>query len=253
MSSKRILITGMSGLIGGAVRKRLEGSYDLRALNRRRVPGVESFSADISDLEAIRPAFEGVDQVVHLAAIVQVAGGWENILQYNIEGTYNVFEAARQAGVKRVIFASSGSTISNWERTAPYDAVVEGRHPGTWEPLDHESPVRPTELYGCSKVWGEALARHFSDAYGMSMICIRIGHVSESDRPESDRDFSVWCSQRDISQMIQRCIDAPSDLDFEIFYAVSNNKWSYRDIEHARATIGYVPADSADDHRNESS
>lgn len=242
----------MSGLIGGTVRKRLEGSYVLRALNRRQVPGVETFSADISDLEAIRPAFEDVDLVIHLAAIVQVAGGWENILKYNIEGTYNVFEAARQAGVRRVVYASSGSTISNWERTAPYDAVVEGSHVGTWERLDHESPVRPTELYGCSKVWGEALARHFSDSYGISMICVRIGHVSESDRPESNRDFSVWCSQRDISQMIQRCVDAPSDLDFEIFYAVSNNRWNYRDIEHARKTIGYVPVDSADDYRDES-
>ena len=247
---KPILVTGMSGLIGGAVRSRLEASHSLRALNRRDIPGIETYRADISDPDAIQPAFDGVSTVVHLAAIVQVQGGWENILRYNIEGTYNVFEAARRSGVKRIVYASSGSTVSNWERESPLDDVVEGRHDGTWRPLDHLSPVRPTELYGCSKVWGEALARHFSDTFGMSMICIRIGHVSESDRPESNRDYSVWCSQRDIAQMVDRCVNAPDHVDFDIFYAVSNNRWSYRDISHARDVVGYVPEDSAEDYRN---
>ncbi len=249
MSHKRVLITGMSGLIGGAVRSHLEDSYTLRALNRREVPGVDCYCADISDLDAIRPAFEDVDTVVHLAAIIQVQGGWKNILKYNIEGTYNVFEAARQAGVNRVVYASSGSTVSGWEQESPLKAVVEGRYDGRWHNLTHETPVHPTELYGCSKVWGEALARHFSDAHGMSMICLRIGHVSEANRPTSDRDYSVWCSQRDIAQMVERCIAAPLELMFDIFYAVSDNKWSYRDIEHARQVVGYAPQDSAEDYR----
>ena len=249
MSQKRLLITGMSGLIGGAVRRHLEGTYTLRALNRREVPDVDCHCADISDLDAIRPAFEGVDTVVHLAAIVQVQGGWENILKYNVEGTYNVFEAARQAGVKRIVYASSGSTVSGWEKEMPLKDVVEGQYDGDWQPLTHESPVRPKELYGCSKVWGEALGRHFSDAHGLSVICLRIGHVSKEDRPTSNRDYSVWCSRRDIAQMVARCIEAPEDLMYDIFYAVSNNKWSYRDIEHARQVVGYIPQDSAEDYR----
>ncbi len=249
MSQQPILVTGMSGLIGGAVRARLQERYTLRGLNRRAIPGVDCYQADISDLDAIRPAFEDVETVVHLAAIVQVEGGWPDILKYNIEGTYNVFEAARQAGVKRIVFASSGSTISNWERDDPYGAVVEGRYEGTWEKLTHETPARPTELYGCSKVWGEALACHFSDAYGMSMLCIRSGHVSEIDQPGSPRDYSVWCSQRDIAQMVECCINAPEHIQYETFYAVSNNKWSYRDIKHASDVVGYVPRDSAEDYR----
>src|SRR5690554_2122318 len=123
---KRVLVTGMSGLIGGAVRRQLEGEYALRALNRSKVEGVETVQADIGDLEAILPAFEDVDTVVHLAA--HVGGDWEKLLHANVVGTRNIFEAARHSGVKRVVYASSGATISGWEREEPYKALAEGRY-----------------------------------------------------------------------------------------------------------------------------
>ena len=106
---KRILITGMSGLIGGILRSHLEavGGYELTALNRRQVDGVRTVQADIGDLESIRPAFEGQDVVVHLAAHV-ASEPMEDVVRGNLAGTWNVYEAAREAGVKRVIFASSG-------------------------------------------------------------------------------------------------------------------------------------------------
>jgi nucleoside-diphosphate-sugar epimerase len=252
MALKKVLITGMSGLIGGAVRRQMEGRYDLRALNRRDVPGVRCFRADIADLGAIQPAFEGVEAVAHLAAVVSGTAPWEEVLHHNVIGTYNVFEAARRAGVKRIVYASSGATVSGWEREAPYGALGAGRYgevPKAWGKLTHETPVRPAGLYGCSKVWGEALARHFSDAYGLSVICLRIGAVNREDRPLSPRHFSVWCSQRDIAQMVERCVEAPEGVRFDIFYAVSDNKWSYRDVEHAREVVGYAPQDSAEAHR----
>ena len=245
----KILVTGMSGLIGGAVRKELEGDYELRALNRSAVDGVECVQADISDLNAIRPAFEGVDQVVHLAAIARANMEWEQLLPFNVIGTYNVFEAARQAGIERVIAASSGSTIAGYESIEPYKALGEGRYDdaGEWENLTHLSPIHPKGIYGCTKVWGEALARHFSDTAGMSMICLRIGAVNAEDRPLQTRQKSVWCSQRDIAGIVRHCIEAPASVKYDIFYVISNNKYGYRDMTHAKEVLGFEPQDSADD------
>lgn len=247
----RVLVTGMSGLIGTALRRRLEGRHALRALNRRDIPGVACHRGDIGDLGAIEPAFKDIDVVVHLAAAAGGAVPWDSVLHDNLVGTYNVFEAARRAGVKRVIYASSGATVSSIERDAPYAALAAGRYDevAEWPVLTHESPLRPNGLYGCSKVWGEALARHYADTTAMSMICLRIGHVSAEDRPVRPREFSVWCSRRDIAQMIERCLLAPDGLRFDVFFVTSDNQWSYRDIEHARAVVGFVPEDRAEDHR----
>lgn len=252
MSQKKVLITGMSGLIGGVIYQRLKDKYALSALNRRDVPGVACHRADIADLEAILPAFEKKEIVIHLAAIAKADASWEEVLHHNVIGTYNVFEASRRAGVKRVVYASSGSTISEYEREMPYRAIANGWYdqvPEVWEKLTHRSPVRPSGLYGCSKVWGEALARHFSDAFGLSILCVRIGAVTRENRPVQPRHFSVWCGQRDIAQMIERCIEAPENLKFDLFYAVSNNRWSYRDIDHARQVIGFEPQDAAEEYR----
>lgn len=251
MSATRVLVTGMSGLIGGAVRERLEGRYDLSALNRGPLPGVKTFQGDIADLEAIKPAFAGQDIVVHLAGKMANDDGWEELKRTNLEGVYNVFEAGRQAGVKRIIFASSGGTISGWEKEEPYKALVEGRYqdvPANWPIITKSTPVRPTGIYGCTKVWGEALARDFTDYAGVSIVCIRFGMIVPEDRPTSPRGASVWCSKRDAAQMVERCLEAPDDLKFDIVYALSNNKWGYRDISHAREAVGFVPLDSADDY-----
>ncbi|MCY4411083.1 MAG: NAD(P)-dependent oxidoreductase [Caldilineaceae bacterium] len=250
--TERILVTGMSGLIGGAVREQLEGSYELTALNRSSVPGVPTFQADIADFDSIRPAFENQQTVVHLAASARGSDPWERVRDPNLIGVYNVFEAARQAGAARVIYASSGSTISGWEQVQPYRALVNGdyecvNHP--WPLITHETPVRPAGVYGATKVWGEAVARHFTDSTELSIICLRIGLVNAVNRPTDSRQFSVWCSQRDISQMVERCIQAPAELRYDIFYAVSNNKWGYRDVSHARDVVGFEPQDEAEAHR----
>jgi len=125
---RRILITGLSGLIGSALRKHVEGKYALRALNRRAVPGVETHQADLGDLAAIQPAFRDVDTVVHLAAAAGDKHAADVLMRSNVVGAFNVFEAARNAGVKRVIFASSGATVSGWERDPPLSHLVAGRY-----------------------------------------------------------------------------------------------------------------------------
>lgn len=249
MTATRVLVTGMSGLIGSAVRERLAGRYELSALNRRPVAGVRTLQADIADLDAIRPAFHGQDVVVHLAGYRGY--DWNDLLRTNVIGTYNAFEASRQAGVRRVIFASSGATVSGWQKVEPYKAIIEGRYadaPATWPMLTHETPIRPSGIYGSTKVWGEALARDFTEAFDLSIICLRIAVVTPQDRPTSREVSPVWCSRRDAAQMVERCVAAPADLKFDIFNVVSNNKWSFRDILRGRDVVGYVPQDSAEDH-----
>ena len=249
--TKKVLVTGMSGLIGGLLKDHLiqSGSYELSALNRSYVEGVTNFQADISDLEAIQPAFEGQDVVVHLAAYLG-SQDWEGQHAGNVLGTYNVFEAARRAGVKRVIFASSGNAIRGFERVSPYLEISEGKYdevPENFPMITHEQ-IRPEALYGAAKVWGEALGRHFADDYGMSVICVRIGSVHKENKPLSVRENAIYLGHRDICQMLNLCIDASEDIKYDVVFAVSNNKWNYRDISHAKDLLGYNPVDSADDN-----
>lgn len=248
----KVLVTGMSGLIGGAVRARLGSKYEFSALNRSAIPGIPCHQADIADLNAILPAFAGIDAVVHLAANANMGAPWDAILHTNVIGTYNVFEAARQAGVRRVIFASSGATVSGRERAQPYKALVEGDYAAAgaaWPAVTHEMATWPTGLYGASKVWGEAIGRHFADSSDLSVLCLRLGHVTAEDRPTSVRDYSSWCSQRDIVDMIDRCIQAPASVKYDIFFVLSDNQWGYRDLEHAREVLGFVPQDAAENFR----
>lgn len=246
-----VLVTGMSGLIGGIVRQRLEGKYELFALNRRLVPGIHTYQADIADFHAILPAFAGKEIVIHLAG--HLGEDWEGNLHTSIIGTYNVYEAARRNGVQRIVYASSGAVIGGWEREEPYKAIMEMRYqdvPFPWPLVTHETPLRPRSLYGCAKAWGEILGRYYADAFGISVLCIRIGHVTREDRPTRlPADWANWCSQRDIAQMIERCVEAPLSLRFGIFYALSDNPWRYRDIEYARRWLGYAPQDSAEAYR----
>ena len=246
----KVLVTGAAGVIGTAVLKQLKGKYDLVALDRDDVVGVDSVIADVSDFDAVRDAMVGVDVVVHLAGVIH--GDWSDYLSTNVVGTYNVFEAAHQAGVKRVIFASSGSVTAGWEREKPYADLVDGHYedvPDEWDCLTHETLPRPAGVYGCTKLWGEGLARHYSDSTDLSVICLRIGGVSAENRPLTTRHYSVWCSQENIARMVVACVEAPEALKYDVFYVVSNNKWAYRDMTHAREVLGFEAEGSAEDFR----
>jgi len=252
MSKRKVLVTGMSGLIGGAVRSHFEDKCELTALNRSDVPGIQTHRADLADFDGIRAAFNGQDTVIHLAAKSGDNFTWEEFSSTNIEGTRNVFEAARQAGVKRVISASSGATVAGWELVEPYAAMTQGRYdevPDEWQLITHEMATRPRGVYASTKVWGEALARHYTDTSDLSIINLRIGLVNEADRPTAPRHYSVWCSQRDLLQIIERCINTSSELKFDTFFAVSNNLWNYRDLSHASEVLGFEPQDGAESFR----
>lgn len=250
VTPRKILVTGMSGLIGGLVGRALAQEYEVRALNRRRVEGVECILADVADFAAIRPAFDGIDTVIHLAAHACEDNDLEQHLRTNIIGAYNVYEASRVAGVRRVVLGSSGATQYFYETEEPIKAMVEARWADVPEPrplLNHLSPVRPKGLYGASKVWAETIGRHYSDAFGISVLCIRIGRVVPEDAPRDARHAAVYCSHRDIIQMVRLCVEAPLSVRYEIFYAVSNNRGRFRDIQRAKQVIGYEPLDGIAD------
>ena len=109
-------------------------------------------------------------------------------------------------------------------------------------------PLRPTEPYSASKMWGEGLARAYADVHGLSILCLRFGWVNEGDRPPAAEFGAIWCSQQDVINLLELCVDAPEALRFDVCYGVSNNRYRWVDIEHARKVIGYEPQDRAEDH-----
>lgn len=268
MSVRRVLVTGVYGLIAGAIYQRLDAQperYAACGLARRRqaservagdrsleVPEERFFLADLSDYEALVAAMRGVDTVVQMAADPRHDGPWESILASNVVGVRNVFEAARCSGVRRVIYASSVMVSWGYQQDEPYRAIAECRFDdvdlASLRIVSHEWPSRPTDLYSSSKVWGEALGRYYAEVHGLSVVCLRIGWVNAVDTPAAQPGMSgVWCSQRDVVQMVVRAIEAPDDLRFDVFYAVSDNRFRWVDTDHARERIGYVPRDSAEE------
>jgi NAD+ dependent glucose-6-phosphate dehydrogenase len=264
---KRVLVTGVYGLIGNVTYRRLveqSDAYEVHGTARRRhssdrisdfnmleVPEERFHLADLADFEATQRAVEGMDVIVHLAADPSGQHGWESLLNSNIIGAYHVFEAARLAGVGRVIFASSIQTVFGYRDTEPYKSIMQAQYehidPAAIPKLTHRDCSRTLNLYASSKAWGEALAHTYAYSHGLSCIVVRIGWVVEENAPPGPRGRNQWCSQRDIAQLIQCCVDAPDDLRFDLFYGVSNNDYNWVDIAHARDVVGYVPLDRAED------
>ncbi len=247
-----ILITGLSGLIGRALHSRVIELAPIRALNRSEVEGVDCIRASIDQYDDIRAAFNGVETVVHLAAKAGERYSWEELNSTNILGTYNVLRAASDAGCKRLIFASSGATVSGYEAIEPYKTLVSGeysRSPTSWKLIDHNSPTWPSGIYGSTKVWGESICRHFADKTDLSVHCVRIGYVNRDDRPSRPRDWAIWCSQRDIVSALMCGIQASAASKFATYFVTSRNQWGYRDLSHTENIIGFVPQDEAEQYR----
>jgi uronate dehydrogenase len=229
----RVLITGAAGGIGRSLRDTLRGVYPVLRLSDRvpLAPARDSEEIDqteISDMAAVRHMVEGVDGIIHLGGNSGEAE-WPVILQSNILGVCNVFEAARGAGVQRIVMATSNHAVGFYPRE---------------QTIDHRVVPRPDSRYGVSKAFSEALASLYADKHGIGFLCVRIGNFGE--RPIDKRRLAIWISPRDLAQLVRIGLEHP-DLRYEIVYGVSNNRRSWYDNSNAHR-LGYRPQDDSEPH-----
>lgn len=248
-SGRIVLVTGARGTIGQILCAELSGEYAVRGLDTARGRGVDVV-ADMTRLRRVERAFEGATAVVDLAADSRVSASWERVRDNNIPAALNALEAARRAGARRVVLASSNHVTGLYEHDEPYASLVAGRYeglnPGRLRRLTVEDPIRPDGPYGVGKAFAEAAARYYSETFGLSVICLRIGTVNRSGRPEVARHFATLLTHRDLVHLVLCCLEAPESVGFGVFYGVSANTWRLWDIEDARRQIGYTPADDAE-------
>jgi uronate dehydrogenase len=229
-----VLVTGAAGRIGTVLRGALpERGWSLRSLDVIPVqderPGEEQIVADVTDLAAMVDAAQGADAVVHLAGVVGEST-WRAISHANIEGTYVTLEAARRAGVPRVVLASSNHASGFTPR------------PGEGLLREEDAPPRPDTYYGVAKVTMEALGSLYHDRYGMDVVCLRIG--SAFPEPTTVRQLATWLSPADTVSLVDAALRAPSP-GFSVVWGVSANTRNWWDLSAARA-LGYEPADDAE-------
>jgi nucleoside-diphosphate-sugar epimerase len=248
----RVVLTGAAGLIGGILREGLVDRYELFGLDLRRDGGVDAV-VDMTNLGAIQAAFGEADAMIDLAADPSADASWETVRENNIPATLNALTAAHQAGVSRVVFASSNHVVGRYEHDEPYASIVAGRYqgidPGTFVRINSQSPIRPDGPYAVGKALGEAAGRYFSEVHGVSTICLRIGTVNRENRPLNERQFATLLTHRDLIQLVDRSLAAPASLEFAVLYGVSENMWRIWDIEEARRAIGFEPDDNAEQWR----
>lgn len=233
---RKVLITGAAGRIGSFITGQWIDRYDL-VLTDVRVPqethGFPFHKVELSDFDAVRPLCEGVDTVVHLGANPSMEAPWSDLLPSNLISTYNVFESANQAKCSRVIFASSVNAVFGY----PPDVQVK---------LD--MPIRPINLYGATKVWGEGVAASYASSTDLSCISLRFGWVVDRNSPQITPEheyLDIAFTYEDLTLLVAGAIDAPADLKLGVFHGVSNNRWKRLDISESRRLLGYNPQDDA--------
>ncbi|RFS82002.1 NAD(P)-dependent oxidoreductase [Actinomadura spongiicola] len=223
-----MVLTGAAGRIGTALRGPLRDEakrlvlVDIAPLDAE-APNETVLRADLTDPADAGRAVEGADAVVHLAGVPDEAP-FPDLVEHNILGTQRVLEAARVAGVPRVVLASSNR--------------LTGFHPST-ETASAVTPPRPDGLYGVSKVAVEALGRLYVDKFGLDVVCLRIG--SFVARPSEPRHLSTWLSPRDCAGFVRAALTVPSP-GFLAAYAVSDNPRRFWELDER---LGYAPRDNA--------
>lgn len=231
---KRLLITGANGALVRRLRSQLAPLAEcLRLSDRIEItdpgPNEEIVTCDLADAAAVEAMVAGCDGILHLGGI-SVEAPFEPILQANIIGLYNLYEAARRHGQPRIIFASSNHTIGFYP---------QGQR------LNNDSPYRPDSLYGVSKIFGEAIARLYFDKFGQQSALLRIGSATEV--PQDHRALSTWLSPDDLISLIAAIFAAP-DFGCQVVWGVSANDAGWWDNSHLEG-LDWQPRDNAEAYR----
>lgn len=252
---EKVLITGAAGVIGGVLVEGLRDEYLIAAVDRRRVRSISARRLDLRWRPGVDRAVRGVDAVVDLAALSSLSTSWRAIRRNNIPMTMNVLEAARKAGVRRVVIASSNHVTGLYELDEPYASIVRGEYdgldPANVRRITTLDPIRPDAPYALGKVLAEAAGRYYSERHGMSVICLRIGTVNHQNRPLSPRAFATLLTHADLVRLVRCCLRAPLELGFAVVYGVSANRWRFWDLADAEERIGYRPEDDAEMFRQD--
>ena len=239
----KILITGGCGKIGSYFARFASHRYAIRvvdkvAWNAEKLGPLagESMVVDLQSLEGCRKACEGIDMVIHLAADPSPEADFlESLLSNNIVATYNMFRAAKEAGCKRFIFASSAHAV------AAYPADVQ---------INANMPVRPQNMYGVSKCFGEALAAYYALNEGLPSVVLRIGAYLFPEEIELGwllpDETNAFLDPDDFNQLLIKCLETP-DITFAIAHAISDNRFKRLDLTETRQLFGYRPQADAFD------
>lgn len=229
---RKILITGGFGKIGSYFTKNFHTKYDIKiadvSTNVVSFPStVAMVQADLMDYAVCEKLCEGIDTVIHLAGIVDPISESDHLLETNIKTTQHMFKAAVKATCRRVIFASSAQTIESY----PTDLQV-----------NENMLVKPKNIYGVSKCFGEALAAYHAYQNGISAICLRIGayEFPEDFTEMNARDLSAFLHPDDFNQLLIGCIETEG-LQYEVLNAISDNRYKRLDISESRTKVGYTP------------
>ena len=210
----------------------LRDDYRLRLFNRSAIedlgPTEMLVRGSTTDAPAVEAAARGADAIVDMAGVSDVASFREQLLPVNVLGTYNIFEAARLAGVPRLIYASTHHVV--------------GYYPAG-QLIDERAPVRPDSMYGVTKCFAEAMGRLYAEKAGLQVVCLRIGYFGE--RPIDERHLAVWISPGDMARLVRSAVEAPG-VRFEIVFGVSRNTRGWWDLTRAQQVLGYEPQDDAE-------
>lgn len=232
-TQRRILITGATGGVGLVLVERLAADYDV--VEHGRTPKNDRQEktlrrADLTDYDDALALMDGVDTVVHLAGSASPDSTWDDVLDANIVGFRNALEAAREAGVRRFVYASSNHAMGMYDRHEQ------------WPVYPHQLQ-RPDSLYGVSKVFGEALGRFYHDEHGIDFISLRIGWMSDDPLSvEEELLRAMWLSEDDTERVVRCAIEA--QVTYGLYYAISDNPNRRWDLTNTMLELGYRPQDS---------
>jgi uronate dehydrogenase len=233
MARLRVLLTGAAGKIGRTLTPPFLERYDTLLLDREPMDAEGALRMDLSDADALAEAMQGVDVLVHLAAQPDEAPFNEVLVPNNVVGLYNTFEAARRAGVRRVVFASTVQSVAKY----PREATVEV-----------DMPHRPVTLYGATKAFGEIVGRWYHDTHGMEFVGVRIGwflHYDDELLRARGAASNIWLSPNDAVQMFTKAVEAPG-VGYAVVSATSLPRHEYLSLRTAREVLGYDPQDHAE-------